>query len=140
MRTNNELAKALGISLNSETTSVISLMSDASSEAGTEELEIIEELPLFDIETDEELCVAKHEYEGIYSCQRYDFPGEIECYFYAGERHVRVSLEFLNSTRRRVYFTIEDVDSDAEEEESEYGYSNGEFAPYGGLDFGSESE
>jgi len=121
-------------------------MFDASSYAGSEdfsgseELETLEAFPLFDIETDEELCVAKYEYDGIYSCERYDFPGEIECYCYVDNARCCVSVEFISSTRRRVYFTIEDVGSDAEEEESEYGYSNGEFAPYGGLDFGSESE
>jgi hypothetical protein len=104
---------------------------------------VFEELiTLFDPETDEELCECKHEYDDVYSCERYDFPGEIECYFYDElERSCTAWIVYVKSTRRRMYFAVEEVDgSEAEEEGSDDSYSTGEYARYGSLDFGSESE
>lgn len=112
------------------------------SETSSEEPPFEELLTLFDAETDEELCECKFEDYDLYSCERYDFPGEIECYFYDDdEQRCKGWIVFVKSSRRRMYFAIEEVDnSDAEEEGSEVSYSNGEYAAYGSLDFNSESE
>lgn len=80
--------------------------------------------------------ILEHDYikeTQLYTCQRDDWPGNVLATFASEDEEIEVYLVHAYSTRRRVYFTFEEVGYYAEEEGSEETVD--EYGPNGYLAF-----